>query len=150
MVKLLLGTEAGWGALVLRLGLGVVFFAHGSQKVLGWWGGPALFGSYHMFVSMGSPGVFAALDIIAEFLGAIGLILGFLTRLAAFGIGVVMLVAVALVHLQNGFFMNWFGKLPAGHEGFEYHILAFSIALALVIEGGGRLSLDRAIAGSKR
>ncbi len=150
MIKLLLGTEAGWGALVLRLGLGIVFFAHGSQKVLGWWGGPGLLGSYHMFVGMGIPGVFAALDIIAEFLGAIGLILGFLTRLAAFGIGVVMVVAVALVHHQYGFFMNWFGKLPAGHEGFEYHILAFSIALALVIEGGGRLSLDRAIAGSKR
>jgi putative oxidoreductase len=149
MFKLLLGTQASWAMLVLRLGLGIVFFAHGSQKVLGWFGGPGLPGSYNMFVGMGIPGVFAALDIIAEFAGAIGLILGFLTRVAAFGIGVVMVVAVALVHLPYGFFMNWFGKMPPGQEGFEYHILAFSIALALVIGGGGRLSLDRAIAGGK-
>ena len=146
-MKLLLGTEAGWGMLVLRLGLGIVFFVHGSQKALGWFGGPGLSAAYNMFVGMGIPGVFAALDIMAEFLGAIGLILGFLTRVAAFGIGVVMLVAVALVHLPFGFFMNWFGRMPAGQEGFEYHILAFAMALALVIGGGGRLSLDRAIAG---
>ena len=149
MFKLLLGTNAGWGMLVLRLGLGIVFFAHGSQKVMGWFGGPGLTAAYNMFVGMGIPGVFAALDIIAEFFGAIGLILGFLTRVAALGIAVVMVVAVAMVHWPIGFFMNWFGKMPAGAEGFEYHILAFSIALALVIEGGGRLSLDRAIAGGK-
>jgi putative oxidoreductase len=147
MFRKLLGTEASWGMLVLRFALGVVFFAHGSQKVLGWFGGPGLDKAYGMFVGMGIPGIFAACDIIAEFLGGIALVFGFLTRIAAFGIGVVMVVAVAMVHISNGFFMNWFGAMPAGHEGFEYHILAFAMALALVIEGGGKFSLDRAITG---
>ncbi|MGA2192729.1 MAG: DoxX family protein [Nitrospirota bacterium] len=145
MLKKLFYTESGWVGLVLRLALGVVFFAHGSQKVLGWFGGGGLCTTYLNFTKMGIPGLFAGLDIAAEFLGAIGLILGLLTRVSAFGIGVVMAVAVVMVHWPHGFFMNWFGNMPAGAEGFEYHILAFGMALALVIGGGGRLSVDSAI-----
>jgi len=90
---------------------------------------------------MGIPLVFAILAITAEFLGSIGLIVGFLTRIAALGIGSVMVVAVLMVHLHNGFFMNWNGT-QAG-EGFEFHILAVSMALALIVSGGGRWSIDR-------
>lgn len=151
MLKTLFATEAGVGALSLRFGLGAIFFVHGSQKVLGWFGGHGLAATYESFTQqMGIPGVFAALAIAAEFLGSLGLFLGFLTRIAAFGIGSVMVVAVYMVHWQHGFFMNWFGKMPAGAEGFEFHILAMAIALALVISGGGRFSLDRFIAAGMK
>jgi putative oxidoreductase len=81
------------------------------------------------------------LVIAAEFLGAIALILGLLTRLAAFGLFAVMAGAVYLVHWQNGFFMNWTGNQQG--EGIEYHLLVMAIALALMIRGGGRASFDR-------
>jgi putative oxidoreductase len=93
---------------------------------------------------MGLPLAVAALVIAAEFLGSLGLITGLLTRLAAFGILCVMTGAIFLVHLPNGFFMNWGGN-QAG-EGYEYHLLAIAIALALMFKGGGRWSLDRLIA----
>ncbi|HEY3347631.1 MAG TPA: DoxX family protein [Nitrospirota bacterium] len=146
MLRKLFYTEAGWPALALRLSLGVVFFAHGSQKVLGWFGGYGLSGTYHAFVGMGIPPIFAVCAIAAEFLGGIGLLLGLLTRVSAFGIGMVMIVAIATVHKDIGFFMNWFGQLPAGKEGFEYHLLAVGMAAALLIDGGGKLSIDSVIA----
>ena len=90
------------------------------------------------------PALFAFLAIAAEFAGSAGLILGLFTRAAAFGIAAVMAVAVATTHWQNGFFMNWYGNQKG--EGFEYHLLAFGIAVVLIIAGGGRLSADRAIA----
>ena len=90
--------------------------------------------------------VAAVLVILAESLGAIGLIIGFCTRLCALGIAMVMTGAIVMVHWQHGFFMNWFGK-QAG-EGFEYHILAIGLALVLMIRGGGTLSIDRGIAES--
>jgi len=151
MLKALFATQAGWGQLFLRLGLGTIFFVHGSQKVLGWFGGYGLSATYQAFTEqMGIPGVFAALAIAAEFLGSLGLFLGLLTRIAALGIGSVMVTAVYMVHWQNGFFMNWGGKMPAGTEGFEFHILAIAMALALIIGGGGRLSLDRGIAAGMK
>ncbi len=90
--------------------------------------------------TLGIPAIFAFLAIIAELLGSIALIAGFLSRLAALGVGCVMVVAVLLVHLEHGFFMNWAGSQQG--EGFEYHLLAIGIALALIIRGGGALSLD--------
>ena len=92
---------------------------------------------------MGIPLVLAALVIAAEFLGSLGLISGLLTRVAALGITCVMLGAIFLVHLPNGFFMNW-GGTQAG-EGFEYHLLAIAIAAALLLKGGGKWSVDRAL-----
>jgi len=151
MLKAVFAIEAGWGALFLRLGLGTIFFVHGSQKVLGWFRGHGLEATYDAFTErMGIPAVFAALAIAAEFLGSLGLFLGLLTRIAAFGIGSVMVVAIYMVHWQNGFFMNWSGQMPAGAEGFEFHILAIAIALALVVSGGGKLSLDRSIAAGMK
>jgi putative oxidoreductase len=120
-------------------------FPHGAQKLLGLFGGFGFSGTMQYFTStMGLPYGLALLVIAAEFFGALGLIFGLLTRVAALGIGCVMAGAIYLVHLPNGFFMNWSGK-QAG-EGFEYHILALGIALALMIKGGGLLSVDRAIA----
>ncbi len=145
MLKSLLQTEKETSSLVLRLFLGVVFFPHGAQKVLGWYGGHGLAGTLDFFtLQMGLPLVVALLVIAAEFLGALGLITGFFTRLSAFGILAVMLGAIFMVHLPNGFFMNWFGN-QAG-EGFEYHLLAIGMALALLIRGGGRFSLDGLLA----
>ena len=142
MFKTLFATQNDTAALVLRVGLGIVMFAHGAQKLFGWFGGYGFTGTMHFFTAtMGIPFIFALLAIIAESFGALGLISGLFTRVAAFGIGVDMIVAALMVHVHNGFFMNWTGT-QAG-EGFEYHILAIAIALALVIKGGGLCSIDR-------
>jgi len=141
MMGKLLETRRETAPLVLRVLLGLVFFPHGAQKVLGWFGGYGLSGTLDFFTgTMGVPLVLALLVIFAEFLGSLGLIVGFLTRIAAFGITCVMLGATVLVHWQNGFFMNWTGK--QGGEGFEYHLLAIAIAVSLMISGGGRFSID--------
>lgn len=142
MLTSLLKTKDDSASLVLRVILGVVMFPHGAQKALGWFGGYGLSGTLNYFTgTMGIPLAFAVLAIAAEFLGSIGLIVGLVTRLAAFGIACNMAVAIFMVHLPNGFFMNWSGK-QAG-EGFEFHLLAIAIALALMIKGGGRWSMDR-------
>jgi putative oxidoreductase len=134
---------------ILRLALGVVFFAHGAQKALGWFGGGGYAATMGMLThGMGFPVWLADLAIAAEFLGGLGLILGFLTRIAAFGLFVDMLVAMSKVHVRNGFFMNWTGQKHG--EGFEFHILALAMLLAVLAHGAGALSVDRAIAGGKR
>lgn len=143
-MKFLFKTADSWTGLVLRLGLGLVMFPHGAQKVLGWYGGYGFAATMGMFTGMMHvPAVFALLAILAESAGSIGLITGCLTRVAAFGILCNMMVAIFMVHLPNGFFMNWTGK-QAG-EGFEYHILAIVIAIVLILVGGGKWSVDRAI-----
>ena len=145
MLKKLFQTEDDTVTMILRLLLGVVFFPHGMQKLFGWFGGYGFDGTMGFFTNtLGIPALFAFLAIMAEGLGALGLLTGLLTRVAAFGIAVNMVVAVFMLHLQNGFFMNWSGK-QAG-EGYEYHILAIAIAIALMIKGGGKWSLDRVIA----
>lgn len=120
-------------------------FPHGAMKLFGWFGGSGVLGTIEAF-SKGYhfPTFLTLLVIAAESLGALGLIFGFATRLCAFGIFCDMIGAICLVHWPNGFFMNWYGKQKG--EGFEYHLLAIGIALALMIAGGGRLSIDRSIA----
>ncbi len=145
MFKRMLRTDNSIIPLILRLFLGVVFFPHGAQKALGWFGGFGFTGTMGFFTQkMGIPVVLALLVIAAELLGSIGLITGFLTRLSAFGIASVMTGAIFMVHLPYGFFMNWTGK-QAG-EGYEFHLLAIGIALALMVTGGGGLSIDGLIA----
>jgi putative oxidoreductase len=145
MFKKLFQTQEDVVSLLLRLFLGVVFFPHGMQKLFGWFGGYGFSGTLGFFTgTMGIPMVFAVLAILAEGLGSLGLLTGLLTRVAAFGITVSMTVAVLMVHLQNGFFMNWDGKQPG--EGFEFHLLAIAIGIALIIRGGGKWSMDRIIA----
>ena len=129
---------------LLRVALGTVMFAHGAQKLLGWFGGPGFQGTigfFDQYLGIGAP--LATLVVVAEFFGGLGLIGGFLTRLSAAGITAVMIGAIHFTHLQNGFFMNWSGQ-QAG-EGFEFHVLAIGMALALVVLGGGWASLDGAI-----
>ena len=117
-------TKADWGTTLLRLTLGIVMFPHGAQKLLGWFGGYGYRGTMDFFThQMHIPALFAFLAIMAEFAGSLGLITGFLTRVAAFGIAVNMIVALVLVHGHVGFFMNWYGQYPAGTEGFEYALL---------------------------
>jgi putative oxidoreductase len=134
---------------LLRFTLGVVFFAHGAQKALGWFGGAGYTGTMAFFTqTMGIPEIFAVLAIMAEFLGGLGLILGFLTRIAGVGIAIDMLVAVVMVHARNGFFMNWFGNQKG--EGFEFHLLAIAMALFVMVHGAGAFSIDRAIDAAER
>jgi putative oxidoreductase len=149
MLKNLFKTENDWVIMILRILFGIVYFPHGMQKLFGWYGGPGYEGAMHMFTTnLGIPAPFAFLAIMAEGLGSLGLITGFFTRVAAFGIAVDMIVAVIMLHWQNGFFMNWFGKQKG--EGFEFHILAVAIAIALIIRGGGKWSIDRAVSEKMR
>ena len=146
-MKFLLKTNNSFAPTIARLTLGIVMFPHGAQKVLGMFGGYGLSGTMNFFTQqMHIPAVFAALAIAAEFLGSLGLITGFLSRIAAFGIAANMVVAIELVHKANGFFMNWYGNQKG--EGFEYHLLAIGIALIVMIYGGGKASIDNVIAGS--
>lgn len=132
--------------LILRLTLALVFFPHGAQKVLGWFGGYGFTGTMGFFTGqMGLPYAIALLPVLTEFLAPFALAAGFFTRIAALAVAVDMLVAVLMVHMANGFFMNWFGNQKG--EGFEYHLLAIGIAVALLVQGAGRLSVDQAIAG---
>lgn len=147
MWRNLIATKKDVSAFILRLALGIVFFPHGAQKVFGWFGGQGFNATLAMFTdNMRIPLIFALLAIAAESLGSIALILGFLTRVSALGIAIVMLTAISMVHLRYGFFMNWTGAQQG--EGIEYHILALGIALALMIKGGGSFSLDRKISKS--
>ena len=145
MVRKLFATNDDTATAILRLVLGLVFFAHGAQKLLGWFGGFGFSGTMGFLTGpMHIPATLAFLAIAAEFFGGLGLILGFLTRIAALGITVNMLVAIATVHGPFGFFMNWTGAQKG--EGFEYHLLVLAITAFLMIRGAGAFSIDRAIA----
>lgn len=146
MLKLITKTNNDLSQLFVRLVIAAVMFPHGAQKVLGWFGGYGLQGTYsYLTKTIGAPAPFAILAIATEFLGPVALALGLFGRAAAAGVVGVMAVAVATVHLKNGFFMNWSGA--QGGEGFEYHILMAALALLVVIKGSGAYSLDRKIAG---
>jgi putative oxidoreductase len=139
-------TSGHWTPLILRLTLALVFFPHGAQKVLGWFGGYGFTGTMGFFTAkMGLPYVVALLPVLTEFLAPFALVAGFCTRIAALATGVNMIVAVLMVHLANGFFMNWTGAQKG--EGFEYHLLVIGLAAALIVQGAGRWSVDQAIAG---
>ena len=144
MFRKLFATDDNTATAILRLVTGIVIFAHGAQKMLGWFGGYGFSGTMGFFTgTMHIPAPLAFLAIAAEFFGGIGLILGFLTRIAAFGITVNMLVAIATVHLPFGFFMNWSGTQKG--EGFEYHLLTLAVTTFLMIRGAGAFSVDRAL-----
>jgi putative oxidoreductase len=125
----------------------VVFFAHGAQKLLGWFGGAGVkdtMRTMHQFLGLPMPLAFLA--IATEFFGGAGLIVGLLSRLAALGIGVTMVVAILMVNGRYGLFLNWFGDRK-GH-GFEYHLLAVALAVVIIARGSGALSLDRLLYAS--
>jgi putative oxidoreductase len=147
MLRKLTATENSSAITILRLVLGVVFFAHGAQKMLGWFGGRGFTATMGFFTgALHVPAALAFLAIAAEFFGGIGLVLGLLTRIAAFGIFVNMIVAIVKVHAQFGFFANWFGNQKG--EGYEFHLLVLAITSFLMIRGAGAFSADRKLAGN--
>ncbi len=148
MLHRLVKTDSDYALTLSRFVLGTLFFIHGSQLVLGWFGGYGLTGSMQFFTQqLGIPAPFAFLAICAQFFGGLMLILGFAGRIAALGIICDMAVAVVKVHWQFGLFMNWFGNQKG--EGFEYHLLAITIGLVIFLRGSGALSLDRVLARSR-
>jgi putative oxidoreductase len=150
MANMILKTDNSPAQMFIRVALAVVIFPHGAQKVLGWFGGAGLEKTLQSFSQMGFPVWATILLMMVESVGALLLVAGFLTRLWALGIGTAIAVCMLKFHVQYGFFMNWLNQQKG--EGYEYHILVLGIALALVIKGGGMLSVDRAIAnrGNRR
>jgi len=147
MFRKLLTTSNDLTLTLVRLVLGVTFFMHGAQKMLGWFGGYGFHATMGFFTQqMGIPAPLAFLAICAEFFGGLGLIVGLLSRIAALGIIVNMLVAIATVHHVNGFFMNWTGQQKG--EGYEYHLLAIALAIVVLVKGAGALSFDRLLTRS--
>jgi putative oxidoreductase len=141
----LLHTDPDPAVLILRVSLGLILFPHGAQHLLGWFGGYGFAGTHQwMTGTLGFPAALAALAIVVEFFGAIALVLGVGSRIAAAGM-IGLMLGAASTHVQHGFFMNWFGALAPGAEGFEYHLLVIAIAVAVAIRGGGALSIDRAV-----
>ena len=138
-VQRTLATDDSWAPLALRLGGGVIFAAHGAQKLFGWFGGYGLEGTGQFFGSIGlTPGyLMALLAGAAEFFGGLALILGLLVRPAAASLAFAMLVAIFSVHGSKGFFMD--------KGGYEYALALFAVSASLVFSGGGRASLDRAL-----
>lgn len=131
--------------LCIRIPLGLIFLAHGSQKLLGLFGGHGLTATFTVFEEkMGIPPIFTLLAIIAEFGGGLGVLTGFITRVSAAGIASVMAVAIYKVHWAHGFFMNANCTPGRGH-GIEFTLALFGMALYLVVTGGGRWCIDRLI-----
>ncbi len=129
------------------MALGLSLLPHGAQKLFGWFGGGGVTQTIGYFdTALGIPAFLTVLVIAAESFGALGLVLGFASRIAAFGAAAVMVGAVTLVHAPNGFFMNWNGA-QAG-EGFEYHLLAIGLALVVMLKGSGAWSIDRLLTKS--
>lgn len=139
----LVATSATVHPAVARVTLGVIMLPHALQKTLGVCGGQGFSASYEGFVQKGIPGPLAVLVIVGELVGALSLLFGAVTRVGAAIITAIMLGAIFIVHLPNGFFMNWMGT-QAG-EGFEYHLLAIGLAVVSLLAGGGAASIDRAL-----
>jgi putative oxidoreductase len=133
---------------LIRVVAGGVMFPHGMQKMFGWFGGAGFFGTIHNFGQRGFPAALVFLLILTEFFGSIGLILGCLSRIAAFGFVVDMTVGAITVTSKFGMFINWAGKQKG--EGMEFQFLMIAMTLAILIAGGGAFSVDRALVGGKQ
>lgn len=130
---------------IARIVLALVFLGHGTQKMFGWFGGPGFSRALEIFdQTMGIPPALTVLAMVAEVFGGLGLLVGLLTRIAALGVLVVMIVAPFANGLYVRFFMNWQGRNPG--EGYEYHLLAIALILVVLVHGAGAASLDRIIA----
>lgn len=146
MLRPIIATPSESAPLVARVVLGLVLLPHGAQHALGWFGGYGFSGTLQwMSHDLGFPAPLAALAIVTELVAPVALILGLGGRLAALGIAGLMLGAVS-THVANGFFMNWFGALKPGVEGYEYHLIVLGLAAVVAIKGSGALSLDRMLA----
>ena len=144
-----IATDDDRAATVARLALGLIMLPHGLQHALGFFGGYGFSGTLGwMTGTLGFPAPLAALAIVTELIAPFLLIAGLGGRLAAAGIAGIMAGAV-LTHTPAGFFMNWFGKLPAGTEGYEYHLVVAALAAVVAIKGSGALSVDSALSGER-
>jgi len=131
-------SAADWGLLILRLGLGIIFLAHGAQKVFGLFGGQGLAAAVEMFsTNLGIPAPLGYLAAFTEFFGGLAVLLGVLSRVAGLGLAIVMVVAAVKVHLPNGFFLSGPGQ---SGPGIEYNVALFAMAVALMLTGPGRLA----------
>ncbi len=141
LLNRVLGTDNSSAALALRIPVGIIFAAHGAQKLFGWFGGYGLEGTGQFFGSIGlNPGyLMALLAGAAEFFGGLALVVGLLVRPAAAALAFAMLIAIFAVHVGNGFFLD--------KGGYEYALALFAASLSLLFSGAGRLSIDRAITG---
>lgn len=138
------GTD--WTGVILRLTLGLIIFPHGAQKMLGWFGGYGFSGTLGYFTgTLNLPWIIGFLVIVIEFFGSLSLLAGLGSRLWAMAMIVLMLGIIFSAHIANGFFMNWTGA--QGGEGYEYHLLVIGLSLAVVLNGGGRFSLDGYFSG---
>jgi len=142
-MDMLFGTFASKSLLIVRVVLGVIFFAHGAQKVFGCFGGSGLRGVIGYFKqALGVPAPLTVLAAFTECFGGLAMIVGLLVRPAAVGLILVMLVAIAKVHWPSGFFINWSHEPGKGH-GFEMNLALIGMALAVLVGGAGALSIDR-------
>jgi putative oxidoreductase len=144
-LQIAIATPSDASATVARVALGVIMLPHGMQHALGWFGGYGFSATLGwMTGTAGFPAALAALAIVTELVAPLLLIAGLGGRAAALGIIGIMTGAI-MTHVSAGFFMNWFGNLPAGTEGFEYHLVVVALAAVVVIKGSGALSLDRVV-----
>jgi putative oxidoreductase len=145
MLSWICATDDSATPLLLRVTLALVLLPHGAQHLLGAFGGYGFTATVAwMSGPLGIPAPLAAAGIVLEFVGPLLLLAGIGSRPAGLALAVFMTTA-ASTHVANGFFMNWFGNMPAGVEGFEYHILAVTIAIAIAVNGGGAWSIDRVL-----
>ncbi|QFS86276.1 MULTISPECIES: DoxX family protein [unclassified Marinobacter] len=140
LINKLLDTNAGWGALALRIPVGIIFAAHGAQKLFGWFGGYGLEGTGQWMDSIGlSPGfLMALLAGGTEFFGGLALIIGLLVRPASAALAFAMVIAIFSVHIQNGLFMS--------NNGYEFGLALLAASVSLMFSGAGRASVDRLVA----
>jgi putative oxidoreductase len=143
MLHHLIKTSNQPAPVLARVTLGLVLLPHGAQHVLGWFGGYGFEGTLGwMTGTLGFPAPLAVVALVTEITAPFFLILGLGARIAALGVIGLMMGALS-THFGNGFFMNWFGTLPAGKEGFEYHLIALALAGTVVLQGSGAWSLDQ-------
>jgi len=145
LVQSVFATYQSWSHLVVRIALGIIFFAHGAQKTFGWFGGPGLSATIQGFRKMNVPPAATVLAAFTECFGGLALIIGLLARPSAIGLIGVMLVAVAKVHARHGFFLN-LAMTPGRGHGYEYNLALLAMALSILIGGAGVFSIDRLIA----
>jgi putative oxidoreductase len=142
MKQKLFNTSDSWTTTIIRLILGLVIFPHGAQKLLGWFGGYGFNGTMNFFTeTVGLPWIIGFLVIVIEFFGSLALIVGFGTRIIAASYIALAIGIMFTSHIQNGFFINWYGN-QAG-EGFEYFILWIGMSIPLFLDGGGKYAADR-------
>jgi putative oxidoreductase len=146
MKKTIFSTDKNWASLALRVTLGAIVLVHGYDKL-----GTGFQGFMGYFTGvLNMPVLLGWLTVFIETLGCVMLIIGFATRINAVALFGLFVGMIAFVHWQDGFLMNWFGQMEKGHEGFEYHLLVLAMCIALILQGGGKWSVDGLLFSTKK